>query len=337
MESITSHLTYKHFDNITAIHVGLQLFLIGIYDFVLDKIKTEHKTLYTICASGTCTKQNCSKRFKMFKDWCQSCSKWKSELKKIKSNECRHWDRINWKALNSSDWPQSIDEMAKVFVKKPHIHYRDGVFYDLGAVVSILTNMNIFTFDKTTLEEILRMRNDYYGHNYSNGLQDTEKTLFFNKILHFIKLKEICGYRSAINCIPGLEELQVTEHLTQKLLDKLLEKETLDKVRDEILQKVPLERALLDQNEIVANNQMYSDFKRRLDELIVSDKANKISEIRDRKSSVKQHTKLWTIFRIKYDHLLRILLFSALFVMLKKPTADHTGIYASLFKCKLIR
>lgn len=84
MDDIAEHIKDKRFYNFLTIYFGLELFTKGIYDFVVDNIKTEHKRLYRICASGVCTQQNCSKRFKKFRDWCPSCSKWKAELKKIK-------------------------------------------------------------------------------------------------------------------------------------------------------------------------------------------------------------------------------------------------------------
>ncbi|CAC5364567.1 unnamed protein product [Mytilus coruscus] len=342
METIARHMNYKKYDNYTSICVGLHLFTIGIYDFVVDNIKKEHAKLYIICARGTCTKKNCSKRFKMFSDWCQNCRDWKAELKKIKSNECRHWKKINWQDLNSFDWPQSIDEMAKVFVKNPSIHYRDGVFYDIGAVMSILTNMSIFAFDKTTVEDIKRIRNEYYGHNYRTGIHDAEKNIFFDRILHFIRLKEIRRYRSAIECIPALEELQTTKDLTQKLLEKLVEKDGLNDVRDVVLcnvaRQISGERATFIQDEMAPDSQIYSYYKSRLDELIVPAK----SEIEDRRPrgmiqnklqlGCKHLFRLMTKLILRNTHLIRLLLFSTLFVSLKKPKTDHAGCMSMRFQ-----
>ncbi|CAC5364563.1 ANKRD50 [Mytilus coruscus] len=328
METIIRHVDYQNFDNYITICLGLHLFTIGVYDFVVDKIKTEHNKLYTICASGTRTKRNCSKRFKMFKDWCQSCSKWKTELKKLKSDECRHWKIINWSQLSSLDWPQSIDEMAKVFVKNTSIHYRDGVFYDIGAVMSILTNMNIFAFDKITLKDIIRIRNDYYGHNYRTSIYDAEKNIFFEKLLHFIRLPTVCGYQSARKYTLALEELQNTEHLSQKLLKKLLDKNCLNNVRDVLLHNVQryvsLEKAIVSQDEMTGNNKIYADFKSRLDKFIV------LEEITEGRR--KYFFEILTKFKIRNNHLFRLLLFTTLFVVLMRPTADQTGCMSMRFQ-----
>lgn len=297
------------------------MFTRGIYDFVVDNIKTEHQKVYKICASGTCTKQNCSKRFNKFKDWCPSCSKWKSELKKLKSTECHHWNVINWSQLSSSDWPQSIYEMAKVFVKNTSINFRQGVFDDFGAVMSILTNMCIFGFDKTTLEDIKRMRNDYYGHRSTNGIHDAEKRIFFDKLLRFIRLPRVFAYQSAITFTPSLVILLTTEHLTQTIVKELLTKDSLNDVRDVLLNNLPghisNERAIVVQDETTANSQLYSQYKSRLDELISPQELTEESEIVESKPYA---------LKIKCNHLFRFLLVFTLFVILKKPKTDSPGI-----------
>lgn len=322
MEAIICDLDYHNFDNYITICLGLHFFTIGVYDFVLDKIKTEHNILYKVCASGVCTKQNCSKNLRMFRDWCKNCSDWKSELQKLKSNEFRHWKDIKWSQLSSSDWPQSIDEMAKVFVKNTSIDYRHGIFYDFGAVMSILINMNIFTFDKITLQELLRIRNDYYGHNYKTSIDNSEKNMFFKKLLHFIKLPTVCKYQSAQNSILALEELQNTEHLSQKLLKRLLDKDVLNNVHDVIMHNVQRyvssEKAIVARDEMTANTKLYADFESRLDELIVQDVKTDWSG--------GHLFRILNKFKIRHNHMFRLLLLTTLFVVLMRPTTDPKGI-----------
>ncbi|CAC5364553.1 unnamed protein product [Mytilus coruscus] len=239
----------------------------------------------------------------MFKEWCQSCREWKAELKILKSDEFGHWKDINWQLLSSSDWPQSVEEMAKVFVKNTSINFRHGVFHDIGAVMSILINMNIFAIDKTTLKDIKRIRNDFYGHNYTICIHDAEKNIFFENILHFMRLPAVRGYQSAIKLTPALEELQKCEHLTQKLLTKLLNKNSLNAVRDVLLYKVPRHvsdgRAIVVQDEMTADSQLYSDYKSRIDELIFPDILIEESEIVDNRPVGKMQTTLRTKLKIK--------------------------------------
>lgn len=329
METITRHLDYNKFDNYISICIGLHLLTTGIKDFVVDHVQASHTTLYTKCASGTCTNRSCSKKFKMLKDWCQSCSLWKAELKKLKSDEYRHWNSINWSQLSSSDWPQSIEEMAKVFVKNISINFRHGVFQDIGAVMSILTNMNIFALDKTTMKEIIRIRNDYYGHNYTAGIHDADKNIFFDRILHFIRLPAIRGYQSAIECTLALEELKNTKNLSQKLLQKLLDNNGLHDVRDVLLNNVPRidsrERAIVVQDGLTADSQLYSDYKTRLNELIVQDKIKKDSEIVASKPCCKHLFQFLAKLKTRNTRLFRLLLFFTLFLMFNEPTADPTG------------
>lgn len=189
--------------------------------------------------------------------------------------------------------------------------------------------MNIFSFDKTILKEIKRIRNEYYGHNNKNIVHDAEKNIFFDRILNFIRLEKIRRYRSAIRCIPALEKLQNID------VKKLFEKDGLNDFHDNQMQNFPIDispdRTLVFQNVISANSQFYSYFKSRLEGLIVKDELKKESEIIDRRSFLKKQTKLWTKFKMRCKQLLRFLLFSALFVVLEKPADHPSGISFKMY------
>lgn len=122
----------------------------------MDRLKLKHLEILQKCTIEYCH-QNCSRKFgKSFIKWCGTCTYWKLELHRI-TKYSSHWDQIQWNKINSIIFPNSIEEMAKVFVKNFHT-FRQGVFGDLSALMSIISNTTLFNISSTEIKELLQIR-----------------------------------------------------------------------------------------------------------------------------------------------------------------------------------
>jgi hypothetical protein len=71
----------------------------------------------------------------------------------------------------------SYGSMAAVFVRDPH-SVGQGIFQDLGAIMSLFNNMTSFTIDSNIIADVQRTRNLHFAHNYKATLHRIESAIF---------------------------------------------------------------------------------------------------------------------------------------------------------------
>ena len=221
-------------DNFVSVALGLRFTVEGLQDAVVDSMATVHHNILTTIPVGVCTK-NCSRNYGCsFNQWCNICRSWKEQLHKL----CRHknqWDRIKWDKIDIVDFVHqtvySYESMAAVFVQDAHI-VRQGIFQDLGAILSLFENMKSFTIDRNIITDVQRIRNQYYGHNYKATLHRIEKEKCLDSMMKLLKVPEILRKQSSKIALGLLEELRLSDGIPTRVLQHPTSEQALVSIRN---------------------------------------------------------------------------------------------------------
>lgn len=123
--------------------------------------------------------------------------------------------------------------MAKTFVKHSH-SVRNGVFGDFSALMSLISNTTLFNISSTEINEILRVRNSYFAHNYSVELNEQEKNICFSVFKRFLNIPEINRTKSGKNSLHCIEALRLSQGLPKRILQKPEGRRVLISVREDV-------------------------------------------------------------------------------------------------------
>ncbi|CAG2248702.1 unnamed protein product [Mytilus edulis] len=181
----------QQFDNFISVAFGMKITVDGLQDFVSESLITTHREIYKKFSLGNCM-LNCSRKYgHAFGKWCTVCIDWKNDLKKLNRYK-NHWDRINWKEIDTIDFPHSFEEMAKVFVQD-FKSVRQEVLKDLGALMSLFKNLKKYNgmFSDQTIDNVKRIRNKNFAHNYTVFLHEVEKTQSIDILITLLRVPEI--------------------------------------------------------------------------------------------------------------------------------------------------
>ncbi|VDI13001.1 Hypothetical predicted protein [Mytilus galloprovincialis] len=232
MDDIEERVNIEKLDNFISVCLGLKYIMIGLQDLVIDKLKLKHMEIQQKCTIGNCH-QNCSRKFgKSFIKWCGTCKYWKLELHRF-IRYSSHWDQIQWNKIDSINFPQSIEEIAKIFVKNFH-SVGDGVFGDFSALMSLISNTTLFNISSTEINEILRIRHSYFTHNYSAELNEQEKKFCFIVFKRFLNNLEMNCTKSGKNLLHCIEALRSSQGLPNHILLKPEGRRALSSVREDV-------------------------------------------------------------------------------------------------------
>lgn len=253
-------------DNFISFALGLRFCVSGLQDFILDTMETTHQTILQRIPKGFCNK-NCSRKYgNVLSQWCNICRSWKDELGKL----CRYKkqrDRINWKEIDTIDFPystpDSYEAISKVFVRDVH-QLRQGIYQDLGAVISLFMNMKTFSIDNQIMADVQRHRNNSFAHNYLVSVDETEKKLCLQSLIRMLKVPDIFCKESAKVAVILIEELLSTKGIPTSLLQHQAARETLALVRENFEQL-----AYCTELQTVAFASARNAFKERIDNLIL--------------------------------------------------------------------
>ncbi|VDI83508.1 Hypothetical predicted protein [Mytilus galloprovincialis] len=219
-------------DNYVSVLLGLRYMVNGLQDFITEKLRFKQMEIEQKYTLGRC-QLNCSRKFgKSFAKWCDTCKHWKLELHLL-NRYSKHWDYIKWNKIDSIDFPQSFEEMGKVFVKEFY-SVRHGVLKDFSALLSLIRNATLFNVNSQTIDEMLRIRNSYCAHNYSAELHEQDKNICLNVFVRFLKMPEINCTKSGKNALHCIETLRLCHGLPENILQKQEGRLALIDIRNEI-------------------------------------------------------------------------------------------------------
>jgi hypothetical protein len=221
-------------NNFMSVALGLRFTVEGLQDVIVDSMATVHHNILTNIAAGVCTK-NCSRQYgRAFKRWCNICRSWKEQQHKL----CRHknqWDRIKWEKIDIVDFVHhtvySYESMAAVFVRNAHL-VGQGVFQDLGAILSSFNNMKSFTIDTNIIADVQRTRNLHFAHNYKATLHRIDKEKCLDSMIKLLKVPEILCKPSAKSAIGFLEELRSSDGIPTHILQHPTSEQALVLIRN---------------------------------------------------------------------------------------------------------
>ncbi|XP_052070268.1 protein TANC2-like isoform X1 [Mytilus californianus] len=210
----------QQFDNFMSVAFGLKITVEGLQDFVTDSLKITHRDIYKKCSPGNC-KLDCSRKFgHAFGKWCTVCIDWKNDLHKLNRFK-KYWDRINWKDIDTIDFPHSFEEMAKVFVQDFQ-SVRQGILQDLGALMSLFKNLKKYNgmISDQTIANVQRTRNQNFAHNYTVFLHDVEKIHSFDSLITLLRMPDISTTESSKKAIADLEDLKLNLRIPKEILQQ---------------------------------------------------------------------------------------------------------------------
>ena len=221
-------------NNFVSVALGLRFTVDGLQDVIFDSMATVHHNILTKIAVGVCTK-NCSRQYgRAFNRWCNICRSWKEQLHKL----CRHknqWDRIKWEKIDIVDFVHqtvySYESMAAVFVWDAHL-VGQGIFQDLGAILSLFNNMKSFSIDTNIIADVQRTRNLHYAHNYKATLHRIDKEKCLNSMIKLLKVPEILCKQSAKIPVGLLEKLRSSDGIPTGILQHPTSEKTLLLIRN---------------------------------------------------------------------------------------------------------
>ncbi|CAG2189085.1 unnamed protein product [Mytilus edulis] len=244
-------------DNYVSVQLGLRYMVNGLQDYVTKQLHSKQTELKQKCALVHCT-LNCSSIFgESTKKWCATCKYWKSELLNL-YEQCHspYPFRIKWNKINSISFPQSLEEIAKVFIKDFHA-VRHSVLLDLGALMSLIRNATLFDISSQTIDEILHIRNNCCAHNYLVELHEAERNICLDVFIRFLKIPEIICTDSGKNALNRIETLHQSHGLPERILQQPDGRRALEEIRNE------------HHNGDMDQNSIYSDenLQERLDEI----------------------------------------------------------------------
>lgn len=227
-------------NNFVSVALGLRFTVEGLQDVVVDSMAAVHHNILTNITAGVCT-NNCSRQYgRSFHRWCTICRSWKEQLHKLSRNK-NHWDRIKWDKIDIVDFVQqtvfSYESMAGVFVRDGHL-VRQGIFQDLGAILSLFNNMKSFTIDTNIIADVQRTRNIDYAHNYKATLHRIDKEKCLDSMIKLLKVPEIRCKPSAKTSIGLLEELRSSDGIPTRILQHPTSEQALVLIRNSFVQTI---------------------------------------------------------------------------------------------------
>ena len=221
-------------NNFLSVALGLRFTVEGLQDFILDSMKIEHRNILQNVSGGKCT-TNCSRQFgRAFHQWCNTCRSWKDQLHKL----CQHKNqqhKIQWENIDIVDFVhQTVDSygsMAAVFVWDQS-SVEQGIFQDLGAILSLFNNMTSFTIDRNIIRDVRKDRNKHYAHNYKATLHRIEKEKCLNSMIKLLKVPEILCKQSAKIALGLLTELRSSNGIPTRILQHPTSEQALVLIRN---------------------------------------------------------------------------------------------------------
>jgi hypothetical protein len=181
----------------------------------------------------------------------------------------------------------SYGSMAAVFVRDPH-SVGQGIFQDLGAIMSLFNNMTSFTIDSNIIADVQRTRNLHFAHNYKATLHRIEKENCLSSMIKLLKVPEILCKQSAKIALGLLEELRSSDGIPTRILQHPTSEQALLLIRNsfEETSNRSQDKALISIN---------SNIIERIEELIHNAPGGKFA--RKRKNKPSFTSKMKTFFK----------------------------------------
>ncbi|XP_033741918.1 uncharacterized protein CXorf38-like [Pecten maximus] len=177
------------FQNWHEVSVGISTTTHGMVDYLKDTLTNLHSSIKLgPCAGlGKCN-DNCSIRSWDLSDWCPTCTEWRNQILKHHRYNTKE-DQIHWSNVNSSEWPESVNEMVKMYGPywwKGTPHYTS----DLAVSIHILNNCNAFSIPVEVCQAVRGVRQ---GRLHINKL---EKDKALKTMIQLLELPDVTNTRS---------------------------------------------------------------------------------------------------------------------------------------------
>ncbi|XP_033762712.1 protein TANC2-like [Pecten maximus] len=207
MDSLKQHVRDTNFSNWLDVAVGISATTKGLSDYLEGTLLSLHHTIkYGPCAQLPICRRNCSKTEHNLSLWCPTCTKWKKQIMLYNKYSTRA-RQIKWKDINSSEWPQNVNEMVKVFAPdwwEARTSYTD----DIVVALHVIHNCKTFnSIQSLTINRVRNIRNALFAHGQLQ-VNAFERKRAFKDLIAFLKLPEISKTESGKTAILQLKRLK---------------------------------------------------------------------------------------------------------------------------------
>lgn len=162
-------------------------------------IKLHAKILSDLNNYKKCT-SSCSKT-KTTNSWCRTCTNWRNAILNTHQEQFeRICKKINWKNVDSLEWPSNYKEVAKCFNPDMSTTKEDDISVIIGRVINCREIRNLFHITLPSAcpvdpMKIREIRNTvYHGRN---ELSSAEKLEYFNTLMAFLQTPCLWKYPDA--------------------------------------------------------------------------------------------------------------------------------------------
>ncbi|XP_069111904.1 uncharacterized protein [Argopecten irradians] len=206
MDSLRQHIRGDTFSNWLDVAVGISITTKGISDYLEGTVLALHNTIkYGPCAQLPNCIRNCSKTEQNLSTWCSTCTEWKKQIMSYNRFKTRA-RQIKWKDINSSEWPQNVNELVKVFAPD-WWKARNPYTEDLVVALSIFHNCTTFTIPILTCNRVRDVRNALFAHG-NLQVHNSEKKRAFKDLIAFLRLPIISTTKSGKKGIRQLKRVK---------------------------------------------------------------------------------------------------------------------------------
>lgn len=202
----------KEFLNFIAVYLAIISTIEGLQEYVQHILEMVRRDVYAKTASLPNCFNNCSRKHgRKLADWCPTCAAWKQELKKYTRSKLQ----ISWEIIDSKDWPYSIQEISKCFLKNPTTIGQTvsgfGVLKDLSNLMSLFRNLTTCDIDiQTTINCVSNIRNKHFGHNFSARVFEPDKIYCIDALSGLLSHPSVKCFESSKSSLEFLSNLKLS-------------------------------------------------------------------------------------------------------------------------------
>ena len=174
-------LESMEYQNIMSVQMVMNFFDDGLKDYKESTFKHLHQKLQgTLQHVRQMCPGNCSKNIGDLRNWCHTCSTWRTGILGNHRNRGHVARAFDWTRIDSSKWPTDFKEVMKVFYPK----WWKPLFNDEDISVTLNAMSNYVEFkDVSAISNLREIRNKSH-HEVS--LTNKLKQSYCIKIIHFL-------------------------------------------------------------------------------------------------------------------------------------------------------
>ncbi|OWF49456.1 uncharacterized protein LOC110451803 [Mizuhopecten yessoensis] len=195
------------FQNWHQVALGISTTTHGMVDCLKDTLTHLHCSIKQgPCAGLEKCSDSCSKRTGSLSQWCPTCTEWRNQIMRHHRYSLQE-DKIQWNKFDSSEWPERVNEMVKVYGP---VWWMGKPLYtsDLAVAICILHNCCAFSIPPEVCQAVRGLRKGYFAQGRLQ-VNTLEKDMALKTLMQLLESPDVSKTRS------GTKALNLTIHFTK--------------------------------------------------------------------------------------------------------------------------